>query len=125
MGETAAWQSDERIAPGLHMNRQDSEQGSALVNVGGEKSPNRRITADSFRLLTARLKQRPIAFAAPEQPPEPAVIAPVEIIQETVFSAPVEPETQEEELSLPEAGIEPPQVIEKQPWAWLEPEVPV
>ena len=46
MGETAAWQSDERIAPGLHMSRQGSEQGSALDGVGGEKSPNRRITAE-------------------------------------------------------------------------------
>lgn len=124
MGETAAWQSDERIAPGLHMNRQDSEQGSALVNVGGEKSSNRRITADSFRLLTARLKQRPIAFPAPVILPEPIIPAAVEILQEPVISAPVAPVEPSEEFSFPEAGIEPPQVIEKRPWAWLEPEVP-
>ena len=63
MGETAAWHRDEKIAPGLHMNRQESEQMSALNDVGGEKTPHRRITADSFRLLTARLKKRPTAFA--------------------------------------------------------------
>ena len=132
MGETAAWQSDDRIAPGLHMSRQDSERGSALNEVGGGRTPDRRITADSFRLLLARLKKTPTAFAEPIRPPEPVFPAPVEALQETVISAPiehVEPAPVEhvapqEEFFLSEAEIEPPQIIEKQPWAWLDPEVP-
>ena len=121
MGETAAWQSDERIAPGLHMNRQGSEQGGALNDVGGGKSPNRRITAESFRLLSARLKKRPTAFANPELPPEPVAAAPVEVFQETVISAPVEevePQPQEE-LSIPDIEVEEPKPAAKKPWAWL------
>jgi len=121
MGETAAWQSDERIAPGLHINRQGSEQGGALNDVGGGKSPNRRITAESFRLLSARLKKRPTAFANPELPPEPVAAAPVEVFQETVISAPVEevePQPQEE-LSIPDIEIEEPKPAAKKPWAWL------
>ncbi len=66
MGETATWQSDETIAPGLHMNRQGSGQMDVLDDVAGENIPNRRITADSFRLLTARLKKKPAAFTQPE-----------------------------------------------------------
>jgi uncharacterized protein (DUF2336 family) len=119
MGETAAWQSDERIAPGLHMSRQDSERGSALNEVGGEKSPNRRITADSFRLLSARLKKRPTAFASPQQPPEPVVAAPVEVFQETVIAAPVEQVEPQGKFSIPDIEIEAPKVVEKKPWAWL------
>ena len=121
MGETAAWQSDERIAPGLHMSRQGSEQGSALDGVGGEKSPNRRITAESFRLLSARLKQRPTAFAIPELLPEPVMAESIEILQETVLRAPVEPVEPQplEELSIPDTEIEEPGPAAKKPWAWL------
>ena len=129
MGETAAWQSDERIAPGLHMSRQGSEQGSALDGVGGEKSPNRRITAESFRLLSARLKQRPTAFAIPDLLPEPAIAESIEILQETVLRAPVDPQPPEE-LPVPEIEAEEPKPAAKKPWAWLgfddlvEPEAP-
>ena len=132
MGETAAWQSDERIAPGLHMSRQGSEQGSALNGVGGEKSPNRRITAESFRLLSARLKKRPTAFAIPDLLPEPVMAESIEILQETVLRAPVEPAEPEpqEELPVPEIEVEEPKPAAKKPWAWLgfddlaEPEEP-
>ena len=132
MGETAAWQSDERIAPGLHMSRQGSEQGNALDGVGGEKSPNRRITAESFRLLSARLKQRPTAFAIPDLLPEPAIAESIEILQETVLRAPVEPVEPQplEELPVPEIEVEEPKPAAKKPWAWLgfddlvEPEAP-
>ena len=87
MGETATWQSDETIAPGLHMNRQGSGQMDVLDDVAGEKIPNRRITADSFRLLTARLKKKPAAHAQSELEPAPAIFAPLEIIEETVIPA--------------------------------------
>ncbi len=132
MGETAAWQSDERIAPGLHMSRQGSEQGNALDGVGGEKSPNRRITAESFRLLSARLKKRPVAFAIPDLLPEPVMAETIEILQETVLRAPVEPVEPQppEELPVPEIEVEEPKPAAKRPWAWLgfddlvEPEAP-
>ena len=35
---------------------------NVLDEAGGDMIPNRRITADSFRLLTARLKKKPPAF---------------------------------------------------------------
>ena len=62
---------------------------NVLDEVGGEMIPNRRITADSFRLLTARLKKRPAAFAPTELLPEPAIIAPFQVFEETAISAPV------------------------------------
>ena len=128
MGETGAWQSDERIAPGLHMSRQGSEHGDALGNVGGGRPSNRRITADSFRLLTARLKQRPTAFANTELPPEPIVPTPIEIFQENIISAPLEEAAPEAEFSSPDPVLETPElpeIIEKKPWAWLTPSDPV
>ena len=114
MGETATWQSDESIAPGLHMNRQGSGQMDVLDEVAGEKIPNRRITADSFRLLTARLKKRPASFAQAQLQPARAIFAPLEIIEETLIPAPVA-----------EAESAPPEVKEKQPWAWLTPADPI
>lgn len=110
MGETATWQSDETIAPGLHMNRQGSGQMDVLDDVAGEKIPNRRITADSFRLLTARLKKKPAAFTQPELEPAPAIFAPLEIIEETEIPA-----------AAAEVESAPPEGPEKQPWAWLAP----
>jgi uncharacterized protein (DUF2336 family) len=123
MGETATWQSDDGIAPGLHMNRQGSGQMNVLDEVAGEKIPNRRITADSFRLLTARLKKRPPAFAQTELLPEPAILAPLEIVEETVIPAPVA-EVQQA-YSSSDIEIAWPEVIAKKPWAWLTPADPV
>ena len=128
MGETGAWQSDERIAPGLHMSRQGSEHGDALDGVGAGKPPNRRITADSFRLLTARLKQRPTAFANMPLPPEPIVPTPIEIFHENIISAPLEEAEPEVEFSSPDPVLETPEIpeiIAKKPWAWLTPADPV
>lgn len=85
MGETATWDSDNMVATGLHMNRLESGHANALNQGGGEKSSNRRITADSFRMLSARLKKpafpplpipavEPVAYSAPLEafaPPEP------------------------------------------------------
>jgi uncharacterized protein (DUF2336 family) len=129
MGETATWQSDEGIAPGLHMNRQGSGQMNVLDEAGGEMIPSRRITADSFRLLTARLKKRPTAFAQTELLPEPTNLAPLEILEETVISVPVAEVELPEDYSSPdvEPDIEfaPPGTIGKKPWAWLTPDDPV
>ena len=41
---------------------------NVLDEAGGEMIPDRRITADSFRLLTARLKKRPAPLAQTELP---------------------------------------------------------
>ena len=128
MGETGAWQRDERIAPGLHMSRRGSEHGDALGDAGGVRPSNRRITADSFRLLTARLKQRPIASANTELPPEPIVPVQTEIFQENIISAPPEEAAPEAEFSTPDPVPEKPEIpeiIEKKPWAWLTPADPV
>jgi hypothetical protein len=119
MGETATWQSDEGIAPGLHMNRQGSGQMNVLDEAGGEMIPNRRITADSFRLLTARLKKNPPPISQTELPPEPAILAPLEIFEETVISAPVADYAEED------IQFAPPEAVEKKPWAWLTPTDPV
>jgi hypothetical protein len=128
MGEAGAWQSDERIAPGLHMSRQRSEHGDALGDAGEGKPSNRRITADSFRLLTARLKKRPTAFADPTPPPEPIVPAPIEIFHENIISAPLEEVEPEAEFSSPDPVLQTPEaseVVTKKPWAWLTPADPV
>jgi hypothetical protein len=125
MGETATRQSDERIAPGLHMNRQGSGQVNVLDDVAGGMPPNRRITADSFRLLTARLKKRPAAFAHTGPLPELAILAPLEIVEETVVSAPVAEVEVEQDISFTEIELAPPEVIEKKPWAWLTPADPL
>ncbi len=98
---------------------------NVLDEVGGEMIPNRRITADSFRLLTARLKKRPTAFAQTELPPEPAILAPLEIVEETVISAPVAEVEAPEDYSSSDIEFAWPEVIEKKPWAWLTPADPV
>ena len=125
MGETATWQSDEGIAPGLHMNRQGSGQINVLDEVGGEMIPNRRITADSFRLLTARLKKKPPTIAQTELPPEPAILAPLEILEETVISAPVAEIESPEVYAEQDIQFAAPEVAGKKPWAWLTPTDPV
>jgi hypothetical protein len=129
MGETATWHSDERIAPGLHINRQGSGQMNVLDEVAGEMIPNRRITADSFRLLTARLKKRPIAFAQTEPLPEPIIPTSIDIFQENIVLAPLEEVEPEEEFFSPDPVLETPEkvreVIAKKPWAWLTPSDPV
>ena len=91
----------------------------------GDMIPNRRITADSFRLLTARLKKKPTAVAQTEFLPEPAILAPLEIVEETVISAPVA--EIERRTTIPQEDIEFawPEVTEKKPWAWLTPADPV
>ena len=100
---------------------------SALNDVGGEKTPHRRITANCFRLLTARLKKRPTAFAQTGPLLEPIVSAPVEI-QENLISAPLEEAESEEEFSSLDPVLKTPEVLEileKKPWAWLTPADPV
>ncbi len=104
MIEQAIRHSDESIATGLHMDQQTLEQVGALNDVGREKSPDRLITADSFRLLTARLRKKPaiastVAPAAINIPDlwpvevhvESPVVEPV-AVQEEVASAPIEAE---------------------------------
>ncbi|MEQ1522204.1 MAG: hypothetical protein ABL936_13115, partial [Aestuariivirga sp.] len=125
MGETATWQSDEGIAPGLHMNRQGSGQMNVLDEAGGEIIPDRRITADSFRLLTARLKNRPAVIAQTELPPEPAVLASLEILEETAIPAPVVEDESPEDFASEDIEFAPPQANGKMPWAWLTPAEPV
>ena len=98
---------------------------NVLDDVAGEIIPNRRITADSFRLLTARLKKRPTAFAQTELLPEPAILAPLEIVEETVIPAPVAEVEVEQNYSSSDIEIAWPEVIEKKPWAWLTPADPV
>ena len=98
---------------------------NALDEAGGEIAPNRRITADSFRVLLARLKKTPTAFADEVSLPEPAITTPVEIIQETVFSAPVEPVEVQEQFFIPDIEIEAPKPVEKKPWAWVDAEIPM
>ena len=124
MGETAAWHSDERIAPGLHMNRQGSGQMSALDNVGGEKTPDRRITADSFRLLTARLKKRPTAFADVEIE-LPTESVPVIAFENGAYSEPVELPVVAEEASFPVPEINPEELIEAKPAHPFFPDLPL
>jgi uncharacterized protein (DUF2336 family) len=125
MGDTATWQGDEGIAPRLHMNRQGSGQRNVLDEVGGDMIPNRRITADSFRLLTARLKKTPAAIAQTELPPEPATLAPLEIFEETVISAPIVGIEPSDDYAEEDIQFAPPGIVEKKPWAWLTPTDPV
>jgi uncharacterized protein (DUF2336 family) len=109
----------------LHMNRQGSGQMNVLDEVAGDMIPNRRITADSFRLLTARLKKRPTAFAQTELLPEPVILAPLEIVEETVIPAPVAEVEVQQNYTSSDIEIAWPEVIEKKPWAWLTPADPV
>jgi uncharacterized protein (DUF2336 family) len=125
MGETATWHSDEGIAPGLHMNRQGSGQMNVLNEAGGDLIPNRRITADSFRLLTARIKKNPLPISQTEFPPEPVILAPLEILEEMVISAPVAEIEQPEDYVEEDIQFAPPGAVEKKPWAWLTPTDPV
>ena len=62
---------------------------NVLDEVGGEMIPNRRITADSFRLLTARLKKRPPAFVQPELLPEPAILNRLKSLRKRSFRRPL------------------------------------
>jgi hypothetical protein len=125
MGDTATWQGDEGIAPGLHMNRQGSGQMDVLDEAGGEMIPNRRITADSFRLLIARLKKTPAPIAQAELPPEPAILDSLEILEETLISAPVAEIEQPDDYASQDIVFAPPEVAAKKPWAWLTPTDPV
>jgi hypothetical protein len=125
MGDTATWQGDEGIAPGLHMNRQGSGQMNVLDEAGGEMIPNRRITADSFRLLIARLKKTPAAIAQAELPPEPANLDPLDILEETLVSAPVAEIEQPDDYASQDILFAPPEVAAKKPWAWLTSTDPV
>ncbi len=98
---------------------------SALDEAGGERIPNRRITADSFRLLQARLQKKPAAAIVktePQEPqPEPVLPPPAEIIQETYVSAAVETVAPGEDLPTHALDPAPVDAVAKKPWAWLIP----
>ena len=98
---------------------------NVLDEVAGELIPNRRITADSFRLLTARLKKRPHVLAQTEFLPEPVILAPLEILEETAVSAPVAEVETPEDYASQDIEFAPPEAVEKKPWAWLDPADPV
>lgn len=97
---------------------------NVLDEAGGDMIPNRRITADSFRLLTARLKKRPTAFAQTELPPEPAIFEQIEIVEETVALAPVAEVETPEGYASQDILFTPPEGVGKKPWAWLDPAGP-
>jgi uncharacterized protein (DUF2336 family) len=96
-----------------------------LDEAGGEMIPNRRITADSFRLLSARLKKTPAALAPAELPPEPANLDSFDILEETLVSAPVAEIEQRDDYASQDIVFAPPEVAAKKPWAWLTPTDPV
>lgn len=98
---------------------------NVLDEVGGDMIPNRRITADSFRLLIARLKKGPAPIAQPELPPEPAPLAPLEILEEAAISAPVAEIESPDDYAAQDIVFAPPEVAAKKPWAWLTPADPV
>ena len=118
MTEQGIRQGDESVAPGLHMGQFDSGRLGALSNIGEEQSSSRRITAESFRLLQAKLKQStrhaPTPTVIPAIQPVatiqgsavvPAEPDPVEVIAERpsfpVFASDqVEAETPETELPI-------------------------
>jgi hypothetical protein len=91
MIDQAIRQGDESVAPGLHMSQLDSGRVEALDTAGAEKSPARRITAESFRLLSARLRKTPVPDFPIKTVPEPAPLPPV--VAESV-AAPVEIEVE-------------------------------
>ncbi len=94
---------------------------NVLDEAGGEMIPDRRITADSFRLLTARLKKKPPVFVQPELPPELPIVEQIEIIEETAaFPSLAEAEPPQNHSS-PTLETTPPETVEKKPWAWLRP----
>ena len=140
MIEQAIRQGDESFAPGLHTSQQGFEQMGAFNNAGGATAPERRITADSFRLLSARLRKKPIAASLPVIPdvfvsapaPEPIAVltAPIEYepvvhnVEEAPVSAfedvAVEPEVeafaqQTEVLAEPNVFVATPDVVEEPP----------
>ena len=122
MIEQAVRQGDESAAPGLHMGQLDSGRGQALDNVGEEQSSDRRITAESFRLLLARLKKSPIGPPPTPAAPEPAPLPPVEIEAIAVPVVETEAATAEPELEIaalqtgPEPmEVEPPAAVEIEP----------
>ena len=88
-------------------------------------SPDRRITADSFRLLTARLKKRPSPLVQTELQPEPEILASLEIIEETAILAPVAGDESPEDFASEDIEFAFPQANGKKPWAWLTPADPV
>ncbi len=98
---------------------------NVLDEAGGDLIPDRRITADSFRLLTARLKKKPPAIAPTELPPEPASLAPLEILEETVISASAAEMEQPNGHAPEDIEFTLPEVAVKKPWAWLTPTDPV
>jgi Uncharacterised protein conserved in bacteria (DUF2336) len=91
MIDQAIRQGDESVAPGLHMSQLDSGRVEALDTAGAEKSPARRITAESFRLLSARLRKTPVPDFPIKTVPEPAPLPPV--VAESV-AAPVKIEVE-------------------------------
>ena len=98
---------------------------NVLDEAGGEMIPDRRITADSFRLLTARLKKRPAAIAQTELPPEPAILTSLEIIEETAIPARSAADESLEDFASEDIEYASPQANGKKPWAWLTPADPV
>ncbi len=92
----------------------------ALDEAGGVRSPDRRITADSFRLLQAKLQNRPAATPTAPQP-EPVIPPAAEINREAYDSAAVETAAPGEDL--PAQALEPAPVaaVAKKPWTWLTP----
>lgn len=94
---------------------------NVLDEVGGEMIPDRRITADSFRLLTARLKKKPPVFVQPELPPELAIIEQIEIVEETAAFPSLAEAEPPQNHSAPAIETTPPETVEKKPWAWLRP----
>ena len=98
---------------------------NVLDEAGGDMIPNRRITADSFRLLTARLKKKPPASAQNDLPTEPILAAPLEVFEENVISAPVAEVEQPDVYAEEDIQFAPPEVAAKKPWAWLTPTDPV
>ena len=83
---------------------------NVLDEVAGEMIPNRRITADSFRLLTARLKKKPPAVVQPEFLPEPEIFERIEFVEETVALAPVAEVELPEDYASEDIEFAPPEV---------------
>ncbi len=82
MIEQATRPGDEDAETGSHMDRQATGAGDALNADGGAKAPEGRITADSFRMLMAKLKKPVVA------PPAPVIAAPVIVEPQAVEIAP-------------------------------------
>ena len=104
MIDQAIRQGDEGVAPGLHMSQLDSGRVGALNNAGEETSSHRRITAESFRLLSARLRKSPIPNIVVQAAVEPAYVpsAVIEVV------APPTPAIVEEAVEVIEVVVEKP-----------------